>query len=469
MQLPNSTAGKIILLMTAAICIISIALITQFTFIALSVTVVAILVFAYILNNNGIHYLFFFVVLLTEFIYISILGGYVRPYHFLVVLVLLFSVRYISRLVTVKQFWMLLIVCVYLLISSLISYDAVEALKSYALLMLNVGIALVTALILCSEKMNLTTLKKIIFVISLISIIWGLLQFSIKTTLNIDLSLSETQVKQIKWNLIPAFRTEADTFSKYLSFPLMLFIPYLLHGKGSKRAIYIFYALALLCIGINMVRTGIYGLIFGLFVVLLFNIKKRKVKRFILGISIILIITIIILYLVYKGILPIGDYARSKIASIFNFSSLSIKNDYSGSYRIKNIESLLEQVFSSRHNTWFGMGWGQAYYYYGGKYMHLVIGDLFSYLGYGGIIGLLLYAFMSLRTFLIFRRAASLNIPSSFPSFAEGMMYAFSAVFFTSILSGQLIAPEYWVIIGAGLYTEWKMNKLKKVKEVKQQ
>lgn len=459
MQLPNSIVGKIVLLTAVVICIIGIAFITQFTFVAMSVTAVGMLVFMYMLNRNSISYLFFFVVLLTEFFYISVLGGNARPYHFLLVLVFLFSIRYMSRLVTVKQFWMLLTVYIYLLMSSLISLDVAEALKSYTLLMLNVGISLVTALILCSEKISMSTLKKIIFIISLVGIIWGLIQFGLKTTININLSLSETQVKQIEWNLIPAFRTEADSFSKYLSFPLMLFIPYLLRGRGSKKVIIVFYVLALLCIGINMVRTGIYGLMFGLFVVLLFNFKKRKVKRFIVGIGIISVIAVIILFLVYKGILPIGDYARSKIVSVFNFSSLSIKNDYSGSYRIKNIEFLLRQVFSNTHNTWFGMGWGQAYYYYGGKYMHLVIGDLFSYLGYGGIIGLLLYLIMSFRTFLIFKRAASLNIPSSLPSFAEGMMYAFSAVFFTSILSGQLIAPEYWVIIGAALFTEWEMGK----------
>ena len=326
------------------------------------------------------------------------------------------------------------------------------------LLVLNVGISIVTAMILSSKKISITSFKNTILIISLICVVWGLIQFGAKAIADINLVLSESQIKQINWNLIPSFRTEADTFSKYLLFPVMLYMPNLLYRRSTTKWIIILYILAALSLFINIVRTGIYGLIFGLLVVFIWSIRKRNIRKFLLIFCLIGILVIIIIFLLSVGLLPIGEYAQSKILKIFSLSYSNIISDYSGSYRIANITSVLHQTFSNTHNMMWGMGWGQAYYYYGGENVHLVVGDLFSFLGYGGIIGVILYMVLSIRTFLIFKKAASLKHNYELSLFGEGMMYAFSALFVTSLFDGYLLAPEYWMILGVSIFMEWKMN-----------
>ena len=41
-------------------------------------------------------------------------------------------------------------------------------------------------------------------------------------------------------------------------------------------------------------------------------------------------------------------------------------------------------------------------------------------------------------------------------------MYAFSALFVTSLFDGYLLAPEYWMILGVSIFMEWKMNENQK-------
>ena len=448
----------LIIAIVVMMALFAIIVLTQSTVLLLGLSVIGILIIMNIVSKSSICYVFFFILLLTEFIYIIVFEGTAHPYHFFQLVLFLFLIKYIGRITSTKQFWCLLSFTIYFLLSSLISLNVGDAIRSYMLLVLNVGISVVTAMILSSKEISITSYKNTILIISLISVVWGLIQFETKAIADINLVLSESQVKQINWNLIPSFRTEADTFSKYLLFPMMLYMPNLLYGKSTNKWIIIFYILAVLSLFINIVRSGIYGLMFGLFIVFIWSIRKRNISKFLLIICSIVILVIIIIFLLFEGFLPIGEYAQSKILNIFNMSYSNIVNDYSGSYRIANLSSVLKQTFSNTHNMIWGMGWGQTYYYYGGKDVHLVVGDLFSFLGYGGIIGVILYLVLSIRTFLIFKKAASLKNHYELSLFGEGMMYAFSALFVTSLFDGYLLAPEYWMILGIGIFMEWKMN-----------
>jgi hypothetical protein len=448
----------LIIAIVVMMALFAIIVLTQSTVLLLGLSVIGILIIMNIVSKSSICYVFFFILLLTEFIYIIVFEGTAHPYHFFQLVLFLFLIKYIGRITSTKQFWCLLSFTIYFLLSSLISLNVGDAIRSYMLLVLNVGISVVTAMILSSKEISITSYKNTILIISLISVVWGLIQFETKAIADINLVLSESQVKQINWNLIPSFRTEADTFSKYLLFPMMLYMPNLLYGKSTNKWIIIFYILAVLSLFINIVRSGIYGLMFGLFIVFIWSIRKRNIRKFLLIFCSIGVLVIIIIFLLFEGFLPIGEYAQSKILNIFNMSYSNIVNDYSGSYRIANLSSVLKQTFSNTHNMIWGMGWGQTYYYYGGKDVHLVVGDLFSFLGYGGIIGVILYLVLSIRTFLIFKKAASLKNHYELSLFGEGMMYAFSALFVTSLFDGYLLAPEYWMILGIGIFMEWKMN-----------
>ena len=442
--------------------LLAIVILAQSTVFLLGLSTVGILIIMNIIRKSSIYYLFFFILLLTEFSYIIVFGGTAHPYHFFQLILFLFLIKFIGRTTSTIQFWLLLSFTIYFLLSSLVSLNMSDALRSYMLLVLNIGISVVTAMVLSSKEITITSYKNTILIISLISVAWGLIQFGVKTIADINLTLSVSQIKQINWNLIPSFRTEADSFSKFLLFPIMLYMPDLLYKKNTNKWIIIFYVLAIFSLFINIVRTGIYGLIFGLLVAFIWSIRKRNIKKFLLIFCSIGILIITIIFLLSVGILPIGEYAQSKILNIFNLSYSNIVSDYSGSYRIANLTSVLHQTFSNTHNMIWGMGWGQTYYYYGGKDVHLVVGDLFSFLGYGGIIGAILYLVLSIRTFLIFKKAASLKNYYELSLFGEGMMYAFSALFVTSLFAGYLLAPEYWMILGVSIFMEWKMNENQK-------
>jgi hypothetical protein len=170
----------------------------------------------------------------------------------------------------------------------------------------------------------------------------------------------------------------------------------------------------------------------------------------------------ITIFLIKEEILPLGEYAQSKINKIFDLSYSNIVNDYSGGYRIANIKTVFNQSFQDPQHMIIGSGWGQVYHFYGGKDVHLVVGDLFSYLGYGGIIGVMLYLVLTVRTFLIFRNAASLHQDSGLSLFGEGMMYVFSTITFTSLFDGYLLTPEYWMIIGISIFLERNISKYQK-------
>ena len=459
----NFIKQKLTIIVSAIFLLVLVMGLCFYTGSDIPVVVVCVLLGTLILHaasKKALFGLFFIVCLLTEFYYIYFMGGTMRPYHLMAPIMFVFLTAFVKQMISSVQFWLFcgFLIC-NLFSTIMMAQNASDALLSFLLLCASVAVSVVTALILISGIINVVTFKKIVLAVTLISIAWGLIQFMVHVVTGINLALFEQHIRQIDWNMIPAFKTQADTFAKYLSFPLMLFVPELIDRKRASKPVLIFYITALFCIVVSLVRTATYGCIVGILYILYWSRRNKKLGRFMKYILIAAAAISIILFLSLQGIIPVGEYVQQKFSIVFNFNLDHLEDDHSGGYRIANIRSIIEESLIDTYTIFWGKGWGQTYYYSRGEMKHTIAGDFIHAYGYGGLLGFVLYMIYTVNTFRVFRRAATQSADHELAKFGEGMMYATVAMFVTSLFAGYFLAPEYWILIGCSIFIDWKTAK----------
>lgn len=408
------------------------------------------------MKKRTIYSIFFVTLLTTEFYYISIGGGIARIYHFAVILVILALARRIPELFSSRVFWALLGFWGINFLAALLSSAPTTALASFLSLSANIGVAITVALILISGRVDFLTLKRIIYTVTLLSIGWALMQIVIFRLAGVSLSLSVEQEGQILIGFGPAFRTEANSFGKYLIVPFLLFLPEFVKNRRNKY-ITLFYAILIVGILAVFTRSSIYGLGLALLFIVSWYFARGQFSIFVRRSSKIVGMAVAGLFLFLSGLLGFSDYALYKFGALFNPEE--ILEGGSSSFRIMAMENTLDKFLADEKTILIGNGWGQVYMDYGGELIQTGGSDLLTTLGYGGLLGGGAYLL-----FMVFAFFSALRVAKSSPDhdkalFAEGVMFALLGIFFASQMAGYLIAPEYWLLIGACIYLSVNSHK----------
>lgn len=393
--------------------------------------------------------LFFVILLTTEFYYIQIGGGIARVYHFMAVLVILLLARHIPRLFSSKVFVALMVFVGVNLCAIILSDAPQEALTSFLAFSANVSVAMATALILLTRRVKLASFKRIILAVTLISILWGLIQIIAFRFLGVDLALSPEQAFQTAQGFGPAFRTEANTFAKYMVFPFLLFLPEYIEYKRIRHINWIYIAF-LIGILMNFTRSSIYGM--GIAFIFIVCWYAQRNKLFLLTTRSMKIVAVVVLgiFLMISGIVNVSEYAQYKLVNFFNQEEI-LEGGSSG-YRLDMMQLILTDALSNNKKMIIGNGWAQTNYYYNDQRVKAGGGDVVTLLGYAGVLGVgayLLYMLLAARSA---RKTVRTSEDLEVSSFAEGVLFALVGIFCTGQMAGYLITPEYWMLIGLAIY-----------------
>ena len=392
---------------------------------------------------------FFVILLTTEFFYIDIGGGVARIYHFLAVIIVFMLLGSVEKLFRSKVFQSLLLFAAINLIAVFFSDNSEAALASFLSFLANLAVAMAAALILIRNKVDLSTLKKIIFTVTVVSVLLGLLQI-IMSKVGVILSLSDMQDGQIAAGFGPGFRTEANTFAKYMLLPLLLLIPDLMKKKISKTTKYLLVIFAMGFL-MNFTRTALIGFMVVVVFILFWYMSRNRLGNFSKIAAYVSSIVILMFALITSGVVPISEYATHKMDSFFDQEE--IVSGGSSTYRIASMERVIESTYYDDKRFLIGNGWGQTYVFFGGKYVQAGGGDIINVFGYGGISGVFAYLiFMYAAYSTAKRNAKKNNISVGDSSFAEGIMFALIGIFIASQMSGYIITPELWLIMGVCVY-----------------
>lgn len=392
---------------------------------------------------------FFVILLLTEFYYIDLGGGVARIYHFLAAAILIWLSRFAPRLAKSPPFIALVIFWVVNLAAAFMADSPALALTSVASLSANVGIAAATALILVSGRFEAESLKRLIGGVAVISVIWAILQIALFKIFGFSLALSSEQESQISMGLAPAFRTEANTFAKFLVVPFLLYLPDFVRSRHKKN-LSILFALLLTGLLLAFTRTAMYGLAVVLVFVFLWYFSRgyliRSSKAWLkIGI---MVAAGIVAY--SAGVFGGSEYGLHKLANLFQQDE--ILEGYSGGFRLMAMDRMWEAFVASEKTIVIGNGWGQIYIQYGDEPFQIFAGDLLTALGYGGVLGGLAYLWLVGASCLSAKRAAGHSASPEMRNFAEGILFALLGVFTVGQMAGYTVAPEYWMILGVGAY-----------------
>ncbi|HEY6872885.1 MAG TPA: hypothetical protein VI298_09195 [Geobacteraceae bacterium] len=392
--------------------------------------------------------LFFVILLTTEFYYIQIGGGIARVYHFLAVLVVLLLARHVPLLFSSRVF-VALTVFVGVNFCAITLSDAPEkALASFLAFCANVAVAMATALILLAGRVELASFKRVILTVTLVSVLWGLLQIVAFRFAGANLSLSPEQAAQVAAGFGPGFRTEANTFGKYMVFPFLLFLPEYI--ERSMRHINLIYLVFLVGILMNFTRSSIYGLGIAFIFIIFWYAQTGKLSRFTArGIKVAAAIAVYVA-LVFAGVVNVSEYAQHKLENLF--SQEEILEGSSSGYRLDLMKLVVNNALSDAKKMIIGNGWGQTHLYYNDTKVQAGGGDIVNILGYAGLLGVVAYLVYMLVSFMSARRLAISSQDDQSTRFAEGVMFALVGIFCTGQMTGYLITPEYWILIGICIF-----------------
>jgi hypothetical protein len=409
---------------------------------------IATILFMFLLRKR-FYSLFFVILLITEFFYIQVLGGIARPYHFLAVIVVICLSRHIPLLFKSKVFLALMVFIGVNLCAINLSDSSETALASFLSLGANMAVAMSTALILLTGKVTIVSFKRIILTVTLISVLWGLLQIIAFHFAGVVLALSQEQLPQIQAGFGPAFRTEANTFGKYMVFPFLLFLPEYIEYRRIKH-INLVFVIFLIGILMNFTRSSIYGMGIAFIFILIWYAQQDKLclltsksLKFAAAIAVGVI-------LILCGKLNVSEYTVHKIDNFFK--QQEILEGGSSAYRLGMMQIVINGAMSNTKKMIVGNGWGQTHVYYGDTKVQAGGGDIVNILGYCGLLGTMAYFAFMLLSFTSARKNVQSSQDKERAYFSEGVMFALVGIFCTAQMSGYLISPEYWLLLGICIY-----------------
>lgn len=392
---------------------------------------------------------FFVILLTTEFYYIEIGGGFARPYHFAAVVVVLLLARHLPRLLTSRVFLALLAFVAVNLCAIILSDRPERALGSFGLFAANLAVAMAAALILAAGKVDAGSFKRIVLAVTAVGVFWGLLQIAAFRVAGISLALSPLQEYQISLGFGPSFRTEANSFGKYMMLPFLMFLPdyiELRRAKGLGR-IYLVFIVGIL---MNFTRTSIYGLAITLLFIAVWYATGGRLILLSAKAAKIATAAAVGVGLMLGGFVNVSDYAQHKLGYLL--SEEEILGGESSSYRLDMMRLIVDDALSDTKKTLIGNGWAQTVYSYKGQEVRAGGGDVIAVLGYAGLIGVLAYLLYTFTAVWSAAKIARTRDSSERTRFAEGVMFALIGAFCAGQMAGVLIAPEYWLLVGVAIY-----------------
>ncbi|QPZ90008.1 hypothetical protein [Thioclava electrotropha] len=390
------------------------------------------------------------VALLSEFYYIPVFGGTLRPAHLLAPVVVLIFLPYVSRLFAAPLFWILLGLLFVNLVSALASSTPAAAFTSLLLLFANASIGIATAVLLASGRIDIPKVHALVLFAIYTSVIWSIVQVASFSLGGLNLGLSEQQIGQISAGFAPAFRTEANGFAKFLNTAFLLTFPAVLKLK-SKQA----FATYAVFIGIGFMLSFTRSVLYTLPITLLlaygwskFSGLGRTASRRPVTTGAVFALAVFIFVTQAQSF---NKYAAHKISTFFSVKEI-LTGESSG-LRLEWQQALINAFTSSNHNFLFGTGWGQVYYYYNDVAMQAGGADIIVFATYGGIFSAIGY-FVFIASALFYTARMSKRTKGTRDSYYyQGILFAVLGVTVTGMINGSLNAPEYWIVMGLAIHT----------------
>ena len=408
------------------------------------------------IRKSSLYSLFIVLLLTTEFYYIELGGGVARLYHFVAVWLVLISSIAVPQLFKSNIYRFLLIFFIINLFAAALSDSPAEAFASLTSFMANIAIIMAVALAMTRKNITIENFSNLLLVVTSISIIWSLVQI-MGFRVGLVLGLSEQQDTQILIGFGPAFRTEANTFGKYLLLPFLFFLPLLVRSPRDRR-LRLFYLLLLVGILSSFTRTAIVGLLTGgLFAFFWYSLRGKFSMVSSRIVSIALAVTLG-LVLVSGGLVRISDYAQHKLDTLFLQEEWT--SGSSSAYRLEAMEAVINTALRDDKKLIIGNGWGQTYVYVRRLKVQAGGADVVNILGYAGLVGVTFYLLYTFVLLVTLSRVARNRSNPELAAFAEGLLFAAVGMFVTGQMSGYLITPEYYLLLGASIYAGLTFRRL---------
>jgi hypothetical protein len=399
--------------------------------------------------RNFFYHVFVASLFLTEFFYISIGNGVARIYHFIALAVVLaLHPRTFSVLLQNRVTQGLLLFVFANLVAVGFSDSPSDAAISLLSLMANIGVAIAVSLVLLKRRLTIEQLYSLVMVYSVISVLWSLTQ-TVGAGLGLPLGLSPEQDSQIAIGFGPGFRTEANAFGKFLAVPFLLFLPRIIQRRNDAK-FKLGFALIILGIMINFTRSALIGMtIASVYVVYSYLMRRRLTVLLKRALALAAIVGVCVLA-IFSNLLPAADYAKFKMENILNRQEIFA--GASSEYRVAALAKAWDSILSDRKRLIIGNGWGQLKIEMNGEEIKGGGNDLVHVVGFGGIPALVAYAFYSFMIFKSLRAATRRAYSEDLKLITQGFTFAFVEIFATGQLTGHLISPEYWLLVGVGIY-----------------
>lgn len=404
-------------------------------------------------------------IMFTEFYWVEVMDGYLKPFHIIsIVLFTIYTVFHLKHLNLSKIYWFFVIFILICLISIAFSTDWEDSLRSFVLPLILFSMALNIAISLYNKKISNDLFIEIILYGSIITTLFAIIQMAAYSFAGILLTLTQGQDAQIVIaKRPPSFFTEADTFGKFLILPFLFFLPFALN-KNNKyhKKIKIIIFIFLLGIIINMTRSATIGLGIACFIYILYLLKRQSIARNIAVFYLIASVSIIIIPFFFATTKIVGSHEELsyRVQTLINPSTMIVE-DPSAVYRKRGIEETLEGAVESFRSFIIGHGWGSSVMSTKGEPKD-VGGMLFlNILYYSGIFALLIYLMICARIIHVLLKSTRTEYNIEQRLFAEGLLFSFTGMLITSQFASMWIAPEFWLVIGCGIYFELLLRKKK--------
>ncbi|MEP4147178.1 MAG: hypothetical protein ABJL54_08135 [Halioglobus sp.] len=401
------------------------------------------------IRKKHIALLYVISLLMTEFYVIEFLGGSLRPFHFLTVAVLVSLYGYLPGLIRNPIFWFMSAFLLVNILAAAMAENPPQAYKSLGLLIANMSIAVAIALVLMSGLLRLQDVIEVSFLVAAFGILVGVTQVAILKLTGIDLSISEAQSGQISSGFSTGFKTEANTFAKYLNIVLLLNLPVLL-AKRTQRSSRT--RLFILVVGFltSFTRSVLYPMPLTLFLIYYWyqstarGAAIRKRPFFVLALTFIGAAVFILV------VPSFNEYTAHKLKYFFDMSE--ILEGSSSAYRLNSQEVMWDAYFKNIQTILIGNGWGQVYYMVGGEKVQAGGAELLTVFAYGGLFAGIFYLVYMLTAIVKVHRKILMLGNEAVAKSMEGVLFALVGMLVTGQLNGAMIAPEYWMVLGMAIY-----------------
>lgn len=396
----------------------------------------------------GFTKLFFFCALSTEFIYIQFAGGVLRPYHFLIPPLLLLMLPRAGQIFPSGTAFGLALFLASTLLGVVASDSMANAFQSSILLLLNSSIAILFAIFLTSRPLSTRFFQEAIVRIAFLTICVAAVQFIAMRVGGTAIGFSPQQVSQINAGFAPSLFNEANGYAKFLITPSLFLVPFFVREVSGNREKFL-GILIVFAFLINFMRSALFAIALTAMFMFLWYYFKGVISKS-LGRVVFAGFTLAgtVYVFVAFGVIS-SEYSLYKFQTLFDFSNLG--EDESWAFRSMSMSAAIDQTTSSPWRIAFGNGWGQVYEFFRGEERQVGGADFVNVFAYNGVIGVAAYGFMLIQALLSAGRRASQAMYFKDRLLAEGVMFAIVGNIALGMVSGMLLWPSFWLLIGLAI------------------